>query len=218
MTGSFPLTIETPDAIATQVLNVLFYGLPVEQLQSFRERVNAVTADDVAARGALLPAARSAVDRAGRQRRGVYPRSSAARLRHVRSRRNGQPGSDDAGFQAGRCGRDRARWGRQGRCPGRGRETASRRLQPAAASYQQSSAINPQAGPEARALLEKVIAAKGGLETLRGVKSITARTRAEMPEPPPGAARGAAAAKTRGRGDHHLSRISRSRSRRDQSA
>ena len=47
MTGSFPLTIETADAIATQVLNVLFYGLPVEQLQSFRERVNAVTTDEV---------------------------------------------------------------------------------------------------------------------------------------------------------------------------
>ena len=47
MTGSFPLTIETADAIATQVLNVLFYGLPVEQLQSFRERVNAVTTGEV---------------------------------------------------------------------------------------------------------------------------------------------------------------------------
>ena len=47
MAGSFPLTIETADAIATQVLNVLFYGLPVEQLQSFRERVNAVTTDEV---------------------------------------------------------------------------------------------------------------------------------------------------------------------------
>jgi zinc protease len=47
LTGSFPLTIETPDAIATQVLNVLFYGLPVAQLQSFRERVNAVGADDI---------------------------------------------------------------------------------------------------------------------------------------------------------------------------
>src|SRR5204862_7453168 len=47
LTGSFPLTIETPDAIATQVLNVLFYGLPVEQLQSFRQRVNAITVDDV---------------------------------------------------------------------------------------------------------------------------------------------------------------------------
>ena len=56
MTGSFPLTIETPDAIATQVLNVLFYGLPVEQLQSFRDRVNAVTSRRHRARSAVLPA------------------------------------------------------------------------------------------------------------------------------------------------------------------
>src|SRR5438045_8143522 len=47
LTGSFPLTIETPDAIAMQVLNVIFYGLPIEQLQTFRERVNAVTVDDI---------------------------------------------------------------------------------------------------------------------------------------------------------------------------
>jgi zinc protease len=47
MTGSFPLTIETPEAIATQVLNVLFYGLPLEDLQNFRDRVNAVTVDDI---------------------------------------------------------------------------------------------------------------------------------------------------------------------------
>src|SRR4029453_10059102 len=47
LTGSFPLTIETPGAIAMQVVNVLFYGLPLEQLQTFRERVNAVTVDDI---------------------------------------------------------------------------------------------------------------------------------------------------------------------------
>src|SRR6188472_1916923 len=47
MTGSFPLTIETPDSIAMQVVNVVFYGLPVEQLQTFRDRVNAVTVDDI---------------------------------------------------------------------------------------------------------------------------------------------------------------------------
>ena len=47
LTGSFPLTIETPDAIARQVLNVLFYGLPIEELQTIREQVNAVTVDDI---------------------------------------------------------------------------------------------------------------------------------------------------------------------------
>src|SRR5262249_5664713 len=47
LTGSFPLTIETPEAIAMQVVNALFYGLPLDQLQNFRERVSAVTVDDV---------------------------------------------------------------------------------------------------------------------------------------------------------------------------
>ena len=29
LAGSFPLTIETPEAIAAQVLNAIFYGLPL---------------------------------------------------------------------------------------------------------------------------------------------------------------------------------------------
>src|SRR6476469_8383429 len=47
MTGSFPLTIETPSQIALQVLNAVFYGLDLEELQTFRERVGAVGVDDV---------------------------------------------------------------------------------------------------------------------------------------------------------------------------
>lgn len=47
LTGSFPLTIETPSAIALQILNAVFYGLDMNELQTFRERVNRVTADDI---------------------------------------------------------------------------------------------------------------------------------------------------------------------------
>ena len=47
LAGSFPLTIETPDQIATQVLNVLFYDLPIAEIGTFRERVLAVTPDDI---------------------------------------------------------------------------------------------------------------------------------------------------------------------------
>jgi zinc protease len=47
LTGNFPLSIETPSAIALQVLNAVFYGLDLNELQTFRERVNAVTADDI---------------------------------------------------------------------------------------------------------------------------------------------------------------------------
>lgn len=47
LAGNFPLTIETPDAIATQVLNAVFYELPLDEIATFRERVQAVTPDDV---------------------------------------------------------------------------------------------------------------------------------------------------------------------------
>jgi zinc protease len=47
LTGSFPLTVETPSAIALQVLNAVFYGLDLDELQTYRERVNAITAEDI---------------------------------------------------------------------------------------------------------------------------------------------------------------------------
>jgi zinc protease len=45
--GHFPLTIETPDQIATQVLNQLFYELSVEELPKYRDRVLGVSPDDI---------------------------------------------------------------------------------------------------------------------------------------------------------------------------
>ncbi|HEY6360974.1 MAG TPA: insulinase family protein, partial [Vicinamibacterales bacterium] len=47
LAGSFPLTIETPNDIATEVLNVLFYELPVDEIGTFPQRVQAVTPDDI---------------------------------------------------------------------------------------------------------------------------------------------------------------------------
>ena len=47
LTGSFPLTIETPSAIARQVLNAVFYGLDLDELQTYRDRVNAITPDEI---------------------------------------------------------------------------------------------------------------------------------------------------------------------------
>jgi len=57
LAGHFPLTIETPDAIATQVLNQLFYELPLEELETYPERVRSVSPDDVqrVARNYLRP-------------------------------------------------------------------------------------------------------------------------------------------------------------------
>lgn len=47
LAGSFPLGLETADEIALQVLNVLFYDLDVDDLESYPERVSAVTAEDI---------------------------------------------------------------------------------------------------------------------------------------------------------------------------
>lgn len=47
LAGGYALTIETPDDIAGKVVTALFYGLPLAELSTFRERVNAVTVDDV---------------------------------------------------------------------------------------------------------------------------------------------------------------------------
>jgi hypothetical protein len=55
--------------------------------------------------------------------------------------------------------------------------------QPQSASQVRPS-IPAAEGEAARALLDKVIAAKGGLETLRGVKTIVATTRSEVYPPP----------------------------------
>jgi zinc protease len=47
LAGSFPLTLETPNDLATQLLNAVFYELPVEEIRTYRERVQAITPDDI---------------------------------------------------------------------------------------------------------------------------------------------------------------------------
>jgi zinc protease len=63
LAGSFPLSIESPDAIATRVLNQLFYDLPLEDLPAYPERVRSVTVDDVqrVAKSWLKPSSLSVV-------------------------------------------------------------------------------------------------------------------------------------------------------------
>ena len=44
---AFQLTIETPNDIATSVINNVFYELPIEEVATHRERVQAITPDDI---------------------------------------------------------------------------------------------------------------------------------------------------------------------------
>jgi zinc protease len=198
LTGSFPLTIETPDAIATQVLNVLVYGLPVEDLESFRERVNAVTPEDIqrVARFYLRPDRLSIVLVGDAsvfvpQMRGIgfgtfeLIEAGSLDLTAPDFKRNGAR----AGASLTPRGPQAAEASRHPQPPPARRGSASRvawttpSASSARMSYRQESGVIASEGVGVQALLDEVIAAKGGLETLRAVKTIRAVTRAEAQTP-----------------------------------
>lgn len=191
ITGSFPLTIEVPDAIATQVLNVLFYGLPVEQLQTFRERVNAVTPNDVerVARYYLRPDRLSIV---------LVGNAAAfsSQLRGLGFTSFEVINMEDLDLMAPDLRRKQAPASLRGPAPGRGaapgaalstRPEHRAAYAPAAAQSAQRPAITAREGAAAQELLERMVAAKGGAERLRGIKSlvVTTTARALGPDAPP---------------------------------
>ncbi|MEO8256798.1 MAG: insulinase family protein [Acidobacteriota bacterium] len=170
MTGSFPLTIETPDAIAMQVLNVVFYGLPIDDLQSFRERVNAVTVADIqrVARAYLQP-----------------DRLSVVLVGNLGAFENDLKGVGFTNYERVELPSLDLTTADFKRPTGRTGAAAQPRLRTIAFQEPvrgQAPPITAQEGAGARALLEGAIAAKGGLQKLRAIKSITATTRTSMTE------------------------------------
>ena len=173
LTGSFPLTIETPNAIAMQILNVLFFGLPIEQLQTFRERVNAVTVDDIqrVARLYLRPDRLSVVlvgnaAQFTNQLQGIgFGTFETVDIQNL----------DLTAVDFKRPTR-RAGVGRpfQGRLAGGPERPAPQRPVAYAAQSAVGRAGNP-GNEDAKALLDRVIVAMGGLDALRGVKTVVAK-------------------------------------------
>jgi len=190
LTGSFPLTIETPNAIAMQILNVLFFGLPIEQLQTFRDRVNAVSVDDVqrVARLYLKPDRLSVVLVGNAaaftsQLRGVgFPTFETVDLGSLDLTAVDFKGPG-AGPGAARAPRFNGA-GRGFRFNGAGRGFQPRQGGPerAALQYGQQSAIRAE-DSAAKTLLDRVVEAMGGLEKLRGVRTVTARQIVTTPGP-----------------------------------
>jgi zinc protease len=183
MTGSFPLTIETPDQIAMQVLNVVFYGLPLEDLQNFRDRVNAVTVDDIqrVARTYLKPDRLSIVlvgdaQAFSTQLKGIgLPQFETVdadnldltALNFQRAKRAiaGPPVGAFAARTVGIAAQDHV--------------VVLQDFSPAF-SYQPASQSSTGLADTVRtqALLDRVIAAKGGLDRLKALKTIKAITKA----------------------------------------
>ena len=165
LAGSFPLTIETPSAIALQVLNAVFFGLDLNELQTYRERVNAVTADDIqrVARAYLKPDRLSIVLVGDAAK--FIPQLGAAGFPQFERVPIGELDLSSADFRRhASSGNDAGAWGA--------------RIVPAAVA-------RPSAQGErgVRELLDRAIAAKGGLDRLRGIRTVKAVAATRMVTP-----------------------------------
>jgi len=181
LTGSFPLTIETPDAIAMQVVNAVFYGLPLEELQNLRERVNAITVDDIqrVARAYLRPDRLSVV---------LVGNAAAftSQLQNVGFAKYETIELGELDLTSSTFKRTATRTGRSpwaARVGGAGRAgfvSAVAYVQAPASGFAATQATDEV--EKAKALLAKAVAAKGGLDTLRAVKTIVVKQTLSNPD------------------------------------
>lgn len=176
LTGNFPLTIETPDAIATQVLNAIFYELPLKDLETLRDRVNAVTVDDISrvARSSLKPDRLSVVlvgnaSAFASKLAGVgFGKFETVSLRDLdltttdfkRSKATG--GGGDVRYEL--------TWAAQAVPPAQKRPSP-----PASATAEELI--------RGKTLVERAVKAKGGLEKLKSVRTLTATSKTKLMTP-----------------------------------
>lgn len=207
MAGHFPITIETPDDIATQVLNALFYELPLEELQTFRQRINGVSVDDVARVAwkyvrpdrltvVLVGNAAAFAD----QLRGVgFGKFDVIRLSELdvtaadfKRKPAGIAGTEARATRYNAARATRIRVGRASLPVVLARTQARATTYNAALAGSQTGATTYQAPPgsaradSAESLLKRAIEAKGGLEKLKSVKTVeaTATTTVMLPSGP----------------------------------
>lgn len=167
LVGHFPLTVETPDQIATQVLNYLFYELPLDELQNYRERTARVTPDDIqrVARAYFKPD-RLAVVLVGNANAFVGD-LKAVGFPEVERIPIGQLDLLSADLK--QTGRSNLRPPDQAASTVR-RDPVGR----SRAAYQQTASATPAEDTAADQLLRRVVDARGGLDALRRVKTIVA--------------------------------------------
>lgn len=186
LAGHFPLTIETPDAIATQVLNQLFYELPLEELQTFPERVRSVSPDDVqrVARNYFKPDRLAVVlvgnaDAFVKDLKGVgfgeFERIPIGQVDLLAADlRKGGTRIGDASGSAGGGGGLRTRTVRSGRS-----HSFNYQDRPSQAPPEASAAEKEQID----AIIRKAVVAHGGYETLVAVKRLTAEAQTTLMTP-----------------------------------
>ena len=164
LAGNFPLTIETPDAIATQVLNAVFYELPLEEIPTYRERVQAVSPDDVqrVARTYVHPD-RLAVVLVGNASAFV------PQLKGLGFTEYEVIPFDEVDLMAASLRREAK--------TGQGQAVRVPPQEPLAYSPQSAQSAQTSKAGSGQDLIRKVVDAKGGLSRLKGVKTVTAEAK-----------------------------------------
>jgi predicted Zn-dependent peptidase len=178
LAGSFPLTIETPNQIATQILNAVFFELPMDEITTFRERVLAVTPADIqrVAQQYFRPD-RLAIVLVGNARAFV------PQLRAVGFAELEVIPASELDLMSATLRKDQPRVSNDPALPRQpARATPAYLDQQANPSTPRSA---PQIDPEARDLLGRVVQAKGGLERLKGVRTVVAEATTVIDFPPP---------------------------------
>ena len=203
LAGSFPLTIETPNDIASQVINNVVYELPVEEISTYRERVLAVTPDDIqrVARSYIAPD-RLSIVLVGNARQFVgqlkavgFPEFEVIPIEQLdlmsaTLRRDAVRVSNGSALPALARGADR-----EGAPPSVGVRPRAAYLEPqanpgSAGRPQRTTPEGPRLPVPAKAaaapdkgavdLLRRVVETKGGLEALKGVKTVVAETQTTL--------------------------------------
>ena len=160
LAGSYPLTVETPDDIASKVVTALFYDLPLSDLGTFRDRVNAVTVDDI-----------QRVTRA-----------------HLRPDRLSIVLVGYAPFIASELGRLGFRGAELIRLDDLDVTAADLRgpagpVRPAMPPVSAAQGVSREDWEQVQAVFDRVAAAAGGLDVLRGVKTLRATAKTVMQTP-----------------------------------
>ena len=165
LAGSFPLTIETPDQIATQVLNVVFFDLPISDIATYRERVLAITPDDVqrVSRKYVRPDQLSIVLVGN-------ARAFASQLVEMGFGGYEVISADQLDLMSPNLKRDR----RRASADSTGSFDSFESLRSRAAySPQNANGSNvPNAPNDSNALIQRVVAAKGGLAALKAIRTV----------------------------------------------
>ena len=186
LAGSFPLTIESPNDIASQVINYVLYDLPLEDIPTYTTRVTSITPEDIqrVAQAYLKPANLSVV--LVGNAKAFIPQLRAIGLNDVETIPVGQLDLMSATLKRETGIRASSESSPQGVASAFRRKDAAIASQPA---YQATQA-NPRAGAQlptaqnatalndraAMDLLRRVVDARGGLMLLKGVKTVVADT------------------------------------------